>query len=208
MIGCGFKSAPAWITQGHKQLETYKTDFLTGERPIVTERYFQKAVEELKKSGDLDLLQKAWLTRMALQVAVLEKAEEGDYPKIEAALPVPANRNFHLFLTGDPAAVDASLLPKAYRPFLTALQSGNTIDTAKKIAGIDDPLSRLIASGLTMRLQRANETILQTAAETAAQNGWQRALLAWLKELKGFYEKREETTKAEAIGRRLAVIAP
>jgi hypothetical protein len=208
LIGGCAKPAPAWIAAGHKQIETYKSDFLTGATALITERHFQKAIEEIKKSGDPDLLGKAWLTRMALQIAVLEKAEEGDYPKIEAALPVPANRNFHLFLTGDPAAVDAALLPPAYRPFWTALQSGNAADATKKIALIDDPLSRLIAAGLAARLQPENETLFQTAVETASRNGWKRALLAWLKRQRGYYEASGETAKAAAIGKRLALIEP
>ncbi len=104
--GCGSKPAPAWIAAGHKQLETFKQDFLTGRAPRITEIHFRNAVEEIKKGGDADLLGKAWLTRMALQVAVLREMEEGDYVKIEAAETVPANRNFYRFLTGNTAAVD------------------------------------------------------------------------------------------------------
>ena len=90
-----------WIEAGYQRMENFKTDFLTGRPPIVTDMHFKKAVEEIKKSGDLDLLGKVWLTRMALQVAVLDEPEEGDYPRIEAAQSVPANRNFYLFLKGD-----------------------------------------------------------------------------------------------------------
>ena len=113
--GCGSRQTPAWIVSGTQQLETFKTQFLTGGPPAVVERHFQRAVKEIKKGGDLDLLEKAWLTRMALQGAVLGEIDEGEYGKIAAAHPVPANRNFYLFLTGDPAAVDGTLLPEQYR---------------------------------------------------------------------------------------------
>ena len=146
--GCSDKPAPAWIAAGHKQLETFKQDFLTGRAPRITEIHFRNAVEEIKKGGDVDLLGKAWLTRMALQVAVLREPEEGDYVKIEAAETVPANRNFYRFLTGNAAAVDVLLLPKSYRPFWTALRNGDAVKAAAAITAIDDPLSRLIASGL------------------------------------------------------------
>ncbi len=111
--GCSSKPVPEWIVAGNEHLETYKRHFLTGGQPVVTERHFQKAVEEIKKSGDLDLLGRAWLTRMALQTAILGEMEEGEYGNIAAAQPVPANRNFYLFLTGDQAAVDGALLPGA-----------------------------------------------------------------------------------------------
>jgi len=207
LSGCG-KPAPAWFAAGHQQLESFKSAFLTGAAPRLVELHFQRALGELKKSGDLDLLQKAWLTRMALQVASREKTERGDYPAIESALSVPANRQFYLFLTGDPAVVDGALLPSAYQPFWQTLQKGETVAAFQKLALIKEPLSRLIAAGVAARLTPISEDLLLTAVETASRNGWKRPLLAWLKESQGFYEKTGQTAKAEAVSRRLALITP
>lgn len=199
LAGCGAKPAPVWIATGYKQLETFKQDFLTGREPTITEFHFRKAVEETKKGGDADLLGKVWLTRMALQVAVREELKEGEYLKTEAAEAVPANRNFYRFLKGDAATVDVSLLPESYRPFGTAFRSGDTAKAAVAIAAIEDPLPRLIAAGLAVRQRLENEAILQIAVETASQNGWKRALLAWLERLKSFHEASGDAAKASAI---------
>ncbi|MCE5282805.1 MAG: hypothetical protein LLG93_11955 [Deltaproteobacteria bacterium] len=204
--GCGgSRPAPAWFASGHQQLETFKTDFLTGRATLIVETHFQKAVEEIKKGGDLDLLGKAWLTRMALQRAVLEEMGEEEIRKIEAAQAVPANDNFHRFLAGDPRT-DASLLPAPYQPFLAALQGGNAQAAAAAVAGIDDPLSRLIAAGLALQGRLETEALLQRAVETASQNGWKRALLAWLKRLGSFYEASGEAAKAATVRQRIALI--
>jgi len=203
--GCGPKPLP-WIAAGYQRMENFKTDFLTGRPPTVTDMHFQKAVDEIKKSGDLDLLGKVWLTRMALQVAVLAEPEGGDYPKIEAAESVPVNRNFYLFLKGD-AAADGALLPAQYRTFFTALNGGNATETGTAVAKIEDPLSRLIAAGLAVRRNFEDETLLRTAVETASQNGWKRALLAWLNRLGAFYEASGEAAKAAAVRRRIDLIA-
>lgn len=205
--GCASKPTPGWIVAGNQQIETYKRHFLTDRQPLVTERYFQKAVEEIKKSGDLDLLGKAWLTRMALQGAVLGEIEEGEYGKIAAAQPVPANRNFYLFLTGDPAAVDGDLLPVQYRSFLETLRKGDVAKVEKAIAAMDDaPLSQLIAAGLAVRRHLENEAILQTAVSAASGNGWKRAFLAWLERLQTFYETSGDTAKAAAVRKRIELI--
>jgi hypothetical protein len=204
LVGCGPKPM-TWIAAGYQQMENYKTDFLTGRAPIVTEMHFKKAVEEIKKSGDLDLLGKVWLTRMALQAAVLGEPEEGDYPRIEATQSVPANRNFYLFLKGDAAAA-GELLPAHYRSFLPALRAGNATETGIAVAKIDDPLSRLIAAGLTVRRHVENEALLLTAVETASRNGWKRALLAWLKRLGAFYEASGDAAKAAAVRQRIDLI--
>ena len=206
LAGCGSKPAPVWIAAGHQQLETFKQDFLTGRTPLVTELHFKKAVEEIKKGGDLDLLGKAWLTRVALQVAVLGEMEDGDYRRVEAAQSIPANRNFYLFLSGDAAAVEGSLLPEQYRPFLTAFKSRDVGGAEKTIAAINDPLSRLIAAGLAVRHRLINEAILRTAVETASQNGWKRALIAWLERLQAFYEAAGETAKASPVRQRIDLI--
>lgn len=202
--GCSSKPAPGWIAAGNQQLETFKKQFLTGGQSVVTERHFQKAVEEIKKSGDLDLLGKAWLTRMALQGAVLGEMEEGEYGEIAAAQPVPANRNFYLFLTADPAAVDGALLPAQYRSFLKTLRGGDVVKVGKAIAAMeDDPLSQVIAAGLAVRRHLENEAILQTAVSAASRNGWKRALLVWLERLRTFYEATGDAAKAAAIRQRI-----
>jgi hypothetical protein len=203
MAGCGSKPAPVWIAAGHKQLETFKQDFLTGREPAITEIHFRRAVEEIKKGGDADLLGKAWLTRMALQVAVLREPEEGDYLKTEAAEAVPANRNFYRFLKGDTATVDVSLLPEPYRPFWIALRSGDAAKAAVTIAAIEDPIPRLIAAGLAVSHRLENDAILQIAVETASQNGWKRALLVWLERLKSSREAAGDAAKAAAIQSRI-----
>ncbi|MBU1744625.1 MAG: hypothetical protein KJ649_07000 [Proteobacteria bacterium] len=203
LAGCGAKPAPVWIAAGHKQLETFKQDFLTGREPPITEIHFRKAVEEIKKGGDADLLGKAWLTRMALQVAVREELEEGEYLKTEAVEAVPANRNFYRFLKGDAATVDVSLLPEPYRPFWMAFRSGDAAKAAVTIAAIEDPLPRLIAAGLAVSHRLENDAILQIAVDTASQNGWKRALFAWLERLQSSHEAAGDAAKASAIQSRI-----
>jgi hypothetical protein len=205
--GCSSKPTPGWIVASDQQLETFKHHFLTGGQPTVTERHFRKALEEIKKSGDLDLLGKAWLTRMALAVAVLSEMDGGEYGTIAAAHPVPANRNFYRFLTGDPAAVEGSLLPGQYRSFLKALQQGDTVKVEEAVVAMaDDPLSQLIAAGISIRRHLESEAILQAAVGTASRNGWKRALLVWLERLQTFYTAAGDAAKAAAVRQRIDLI--
>jgi hypothetical protein len=207
LTGCGSKPpVPSWIAAGHQQLENYKQDFLTGRTASITEIHFRSAVEEIKKGGDADLMGKAWLTRMALQIAVLREPEEGDYLKVEAVEDVPANRNYYRFLKGGAAVPDATLLPEAYRSFLAALRGGDAAKAADTIAAIDDPHSRLIASGIAVRHRLETEAILRNAVETASRNGWKTALLAWLERLKSFYESAGNAEKSSAIRSRIGLI--
>jgi hypothetical protein len=152
----------------------------------------------------MDLLGKAWLTRMALQTAVLAPADGGDYPQLEAVQPVPGNRAFYLFLKGD--QTDVSLLPESYRPSWRAFHQGDAAKAAATISAIQDPLSRLIASGLAVRQGLATESILLNAVDDASRNGWKRALLAWLERLLAFHKAAGETHKAAAVAARIGLI--
>jgi hypothetical protein len=204
--GCTSRPAPAWLSAGHRQLENFKEGFLAGRNPALAELHFQRALAEIRRSGDVELLGRAWLTRMALQVAVLEPPDEGDYPRVEAARTVPANRHFFLFLRGDLGAVEGAILPAPYRPLLAALQHGDAAGVERALAGIDDPLSRLIAAGVSVRRQVQSEAILLGAVETASQSGWKRGLLAWLKRLQAFYESTADAVRAAAVNRRIDLI--
>jgi hypothetical protein len=86
-------------------------------------------------------------------------------------------------------------------PFVTVL-----LIALRSSSAIDDPLSRLIASGLAVRHGLETEVILRTAVETASRNGWKRALLAWLERLKSFHEAAGDVEKASAIRSRIDLI--
>ena len=206
LTGCNTKPAPTWIAAGHKHLEAFKQNFLAGSATDITENHFMNAVEEIKKGGDIDYLGKVWLTRMALQIAVLREPDENDYLKIDAVEEVPANRNYYRFLMGSADAVDALLLPESYRPFWAALCNRDATKATSAIIAINDPFSRMIASGLAVHQRLETEAILLIAVETSSRNGWKMALLAWLEHLKCFHEAAGDPEKASAIQSRIGLM--
>jgi hypothetical protein len=207
IAACGGTKTPTWFLASSQQMDRFEKNYLAGEKADITELNFSKAVEEIKKSGDLDRLEKAWLTRMALQIAALKEPDGGDYKKIEAVQPMPENGNYYIFLTGDIAKVDEALLPKQYQKFHKALAGKDSIGVGNAIAAMkDNPVSQLIAAGLAVRHQVESEAILQTAVETASVNGWKAALLAWLERMAAFYESKGEAAKANTVRQRIDLI--
>lgn len=206
LAGCGGKPAPVWIAAGHNHLETFKQDFLSGRDAAIAETRFRKALEELKKGGNADLLGKAWLTRMALQVAVREEPEDRDYRRTEAVETTPVNRNYYQFLKGDLESVDVSLLPEPYRPFASALKGADGLKAFAAISAIEDPLSRLVASGLASGRRLESEALLNLAVETASEKGWKKALLVWLDRLRLLHEEAGNSLKESSIRARIELI--
>jgi hypothetical protein len=205
-IGCvGSKPIPNWTYSGFNNLEGFKTNYLTGQEKIA-EMYFQKATEEIKKSGKLKLLAMAYLTRYAIEVAVLEEFNDSHYLRIDAADSDPQNRSYYLLLKGKTARLNETDIPKQYRSLLKAIQMGNEAAWADETNKINDPVSKLIAIGIITRYYAADEAVLNIAIETASRNGWKKALLVYLEKLRLLYEAKGIHEKARKIQQQIQLI--
>ena len=203
--GCGSKPIPDWTNAAFNQLENFRKNYLTGKTQIA-EIHFNKAVEEIKKSGDLDILARAYLTKCAVQTAVLEKMDDGEYRRIEAAQPVPQNRSFHTFLSGDTTHVEEKLLPVQYQGFFMAYRGGRFADMPGEISKMEDPLAKLIAAGFLVKQDKCDEGCLKIAVDTAGRNGWKKALLIYLEKLLSFYEMQKDMEKAITVRKKIELI--
>lgn len=205
--GCGMKtSLPSWRHEGFAQLENYKKNFLAG-REQVAESHYRKALEEVKRSGDIITISKIYLTKTALHVASLRQTTNDDYLILEAIERDNENQNFYIFINGDFSRVNQNLMPPRYREFLKAGLTGDLSFINKALAEIDDPLSKLIAIGIIVNKRIYNERTLETAITTASLNGWHKPLLAYLAKLQAFYESNNQKDKAELTMRRLKAIS-
>jgi hypothetical protein len=206
LFGCGpSKPVPDWKNASFNQLDNYKKSYLIG-RESIAEIYFNRAVDEIKSSGDLEILARAYLTKYAVQVAVLEAFDDREYLRIDALVPITQNMNFYNFLKGSFDKVDEDLLPRQYDGFLRAFRKGNTEDITSEISKMDDPLSKLITIGLLVQKNKYDERTLNIAIDAASHNGWKRALLVYLGKLQSFYDKINEPEKAAKIEQRIQIL--
>ena len=206
LLGCGgSKQIPEWIDNSYNQLENYKKNYLSG-KDHIAELQFNKAVTEIKKSGNLEILGRAYLTKCAVHIAVLEACDEREYLSTEALEAIPRNRTFYNFLKGSFDKVDESLLPKQYNDVLNVFRKGTFDDASHEVSKMEEPLSRLIAAGLFIQKNIYDEAVLKIAIDTAAQNGWKKALLAYLEKLALFYETKKESEKAANITKKILLL--
>ncbi len=203
--GCGSKTVPDWQNNSFKYMEYFKKYFLTGNERK-SEIYFTKAVEEIKKSGDLNILAKAHLTKCAVRVATLEEIDCNEFNVIEGIGGNRENNNFYTFLKGNFDNVDGILLPERYQKFFKSIKTDTIEDRNSEIVKIEDPLSRLVTVGLSVKHGRYNESTLKTALDVASAQGWKKALLAYLEEIKSFYQKTREAAKADKVQQKINLI--
>jgi len=140
------------------------------------ETEFERAKSELRATGRGDLLARAELIRCAVRAAGLEFDDCPAFEKLRA---------------------DAGPEELAYADFLAGRAAR---------AAADDPLSRLVGSGIQFKSGRATPESIQSSVDISSGQGWRRPLLAWL----GVQEKRADAAgdreALERIRRRIALV--
>ncbi|MBT8490661.1 MAG: hypothetical protein KJN62_06415 [Deltaproteobacteria bacterium] len=203
--GCSSTAVPQWQTASFNHMETFKQYYLAGDERNA-ERYFSKAIAEIKKSGSMEILAKGYLTKYAVQAATLDAIGGTEFLEINNVFPDRINMNFYTFLTGTFDTLDNEILPPRYKHFILTFHDGTIDDLNHDITQIKDPLSRLVTVGLTIKHGRYNEATLKIALNTASVEGWKKALVAYLKQIRLLYENTGHTEKAERIHKQLNIL--
>ena len=185
---------PDWQNDAHQSLNSFSTAYLNGNTRLA-EAEFQRARNELARTGRLDLVARAELVRCGVQVASLELDSCPGFAAL-ASDAGEAERGYADFLQGK--TVVPTLLPAQYH---------SVAGKGKMVIGtIDPPLSRLIAAGVLFRRGDLDTGNIAVAVETASSQGWRRALLAWLEIQARQAESQGDYTTA-AHARRRAELA-
>jgi hypothetical protein len=193
LSGCASKpQPPAWEGDAKSSLDGFTDDFLRGES-AAADAEFARARRASASTGRFDVVAQAELVRCGVHAAALDydcasfAALAGDA--------TPAQRAYAAYLDGRWQGLDAALLPEQHRAVVT---SGT-------LAGVTDPLSRLVAAGALLKAGRITPADIAAAVDTASSQGWRRPLLAWL----GVQEQRAraagDAAAAERIRRRIGL---
>jgi hypothetical protein len=194
LAGCASKPAPpSWQPNAKDALDGFTDDYLRGNTAAANAE-FVRARRETTSTGRADLVAQVELVRCAALAASLEFE---DCPGF-ASLAPDANaqqRAYAAYLAGRWEGLDVAALPEQHR---AVVGTGS-------IAGVADPLSRLVAAGALFKAGRIKPADIEVATETASGQGWRRPLLMWL----GVSQKRAEAVgdmaAVEQIKRRIAL---
>ena len=200
LAACTTKPAqPDWQVNASSALDRYVKAYMLGDTRVEGAE-FARARSEVQSTGQPALVARAELTRCAAQVASLVFEPCVGFEKLRADAPA-AERAYADFLGGRIAPPDVALLPAQYRGVAGAQGE------AAGLRAIEDPLSRLIASGVLMRAGRATPDVLDAAVDTASHQGWRRPLLAWLGAQLLRAERAGAKDEALRLRRRIALVA-
>ena len=194
LAGCASQPAPpSWQPNAKDALDGFTDDYLRGNTAAANAE-FARARRETSSTGRADLVAQVELVRCATRAAALEFE---DCPGF-AALATDANarqRAYAAYLAGRWEGLDVAALPEQHR---AVVGSGS-------LAGLADPLSKLVAAGALFRAGRIKPAEIEAATETASAQGWRRPLLMWLGVQAQRAEAAGNVAAVEQIKRRIAL---
>jgi hypothetical protein len=193
LAGCASgPQPPDWQPNARSALDGYTDAWLHGDT-LAADAEFARARRESASTGRFDRVAQAELVRCAARVAALEYECPGYAALAQDA--TPAQQVYAAYLDGRWQGLNAGLLPEQHRGVVT----GGTL------AGVSDPLARLVAAGALLKAGRITPADIGNAVDTASNQGWRRPLLAWL----GVQEQRAraagDTAAVQQIRRRIAL---
>lgn len=194
LAGCASKPAPPrWQPDAKDALDAFTEDYLRGSTGAANAN-FARARRETTSTGRADLVAQVELVRCAVLAASLAFEDCPGFAAL-AGDATAQQRAYAAYLAGRWEGLDVGALPEQHRPVVA---SGS-------IAGVADPLARLVAAGALFKAGRIAPADIGAATETASGQGWRRPLLMWL----GVAQKRAEAlgdaAAVEQIGRRIAL---
>ncbi len=162
---------------------------------------FSRARNEVARTGQPELVVRVELTRCAAHVASLVFDDCPGFAVL-AADAGPAERAYARYLQGAvlPPS-EAALLSEQHRSVATSSSPGEAL------AGIEDPLARLVAAGALLRGGRSQPAVIAWAAATASAQGWSRPLLAWLGVQAQRAREAGDAEEAARLQRRMDMVA-
>ena len=205
VIGCALLLAacsskppvPDWQMNAQAAATKATEAYLSG-NARVEQLEWDRARAEVARTGRADLLARLELMRCAAQVASLVVVPCDRFDALRPDAPAP-ERAYADYLAGRVSQQQVPLLPEAQRKVAA---SGE----AATLAGIEDPLSRLVAAGVLFQAGRASPAVVAAATETASAQGWRRPLLAWLLLQVQRAEAAGDAEAAAALRRRVGIV--
>jgi len=185
---------PDWQAGAYSGLNSYTSDYLSGNSRMADIEY-ARARSELASTGRFERVARAELVRCAVQVASLELNDCPGFAAL-AADAGAAEQAYADFLAGK--TVDAKLLPPHYRAIVEGRKDA--------LLTVEAPLARLIGAGVLMRSSRLLASDIDIAVNTASDQGWRRALLAWLDVQAEYAQRNGDTALAELARRRIELV--
>ncbi len=204
LVACaGGPPPPDWQANAKAAIDQAVAAYLAGDARGEAAA-FERAREQVSRTGRPDWLARAELMRCAAHVASLVFEPCSGFERLRGDADAAERAYADHLAARRLAKEDIERLPAAQRGVALAVAGGEAAGV--DVQGIDDPLSRLIAVAVLFQAGKASPAAITLAADTASAQGWRRPLLAWLEVLAVRAEKAGAVGEAERLRRRMDLV--
>ena len=201
LLGCSRQPpVPSWQLEAHSASERAVKAYLRGELRVA-EVEWGNAFKEVAATGQPSQMARMALLQCAAQTAALELTECPRYARYAEGA-AQAEQAYARYLQAQHTAADVPHLPAAQQKI--AMQVLGKEAVALPAEG--EPLSRLTAAGVALRAGVIQRQGVEQAVQTASEQGWRRALMAWLLVAQRMAQASGDTDRARDLALRLQVL--
>ena len=193
--------SPDWQLQAQSASERAVKAYLKGEQGVADVEW-SKAFAEVSATGQPAAMARMALLQCAAQTAALEMTDCPRYQRY-ASGSAPAEQAYARYLAAAHSAADIALLPQAQQAVAAQLLAENPVVHALPQA---QALSQLTAAGVALRAGAISPHAVQQAVQIASEQGWRRAVMAWLLVQQRMAQAAGDAASAQAIELRLRVL--
>ena len=203
LVSCASEPTPAdWQLNAKGALDRAMQAHLAGDSRVAALE-IEQARAQIARTARVDLMGRAELAYCAARLASL------DFGACDAFEPLRSDaaeveRAYADFLLGRLDRPSIALLPEHQRA--VAERGRNEAQDLLLLRNMADPLSRLVAAAVWLRVGRASDGVMSMAIETASAQGWRRPLLAWLTLQAQRAEQSVDRATQDRAGRRIRML--
>lgn len=192
---------PDWQVASAASMRQAVEAYLNG-NDRVAQSAMARAEREIRRTASVDALTRVRLMQCAAQVAAAQVSQCGNAAGLVDASPETlAYADYLAAMPLSPTQIDG--LPVSQR----APARVPVAQSASALLDMTDAWSRLVAAGVMWQTQRISLDAVGIAVDTAAQEGWTRALGHWLQIQREMLKAAGRPAEADRVQRRLDVLS-
>lgn len=196
LAGCASAPPPDWQLASASALQQGVDAYLSGLDKVASAE-FARGQREVRRTAEPDSVARAYLIECAAYVAAARAMDCADVPGLSDAH--PPTQAYARYLMGEATEQDRALLPQAQQGVSGAdAQAG-----AAALKGVGESWARLVAAGVLWRRSQLSLESVAMAVDTAAAQGWSRAVASWLTVQKDMLVQTGDQDSAQRVQRRL-----
>lgn len=200
LFGCaGQAPTPDWKIEAQSASERAVKAYLEGHLRVA-EVEWSKAFNEVAATGQPSRMARLALLQCAAQTAALELTDCLRYQRYAAGAG-QVEHAYARYLLAQHTAADVRLLPTGQQKAAQQLLQGGVVEI-----GGGEPLSQLTAAGVALRAGAIDKKGVEHAIQIASEQGWRRALMAWLIVAQRMAREAGDVATEQAIGLRLQIL--